>query len=340
MTTNPLPLLRPCDLPTTGEELWSATSAVNALVAEFMASPSGTDCVRLRQALAPDDYEPAGPREVPSLEEAFSEHDAFFGVARAHGPADLFLRALLVAEIDTVLDLARTASSLSAAERSTLVGGGSALLGHRRAGRGGGELVRPPRQLVRPPEDGTAPPADERTAQLRWASGHRLFFAHLQAITVTCGCAVHARTVAEQDMYLDHTVMFCTSAALAMRHAADFAPELYVRSIRPTMTPPRVGSGFSGLQTRDHHHLVQSLDSLGTRLLPDVAEGTTYRRFTEALGQLYAAHVHVCSRFGGDANPSLRMEASKEDSATTGAERARQYADLRIRKLGERRPAA
>ncbi|MFD4867725.1 hypothetical protein [Streptomyces sp. NPDC058412] len=333
MTTNPLPLLHARDLPTTGEELRSATSTVNSLVAGLRASPSATDSVRLRQALAPDHYETAGPQEAPSLEDAFSEHDAFFGVARAHGPADLFLRALLVAEIDTALDLARTASSLSPAERSTLVSGGSALLCHRRARHGSGNLVRPP-------EDRTAPPADEHTAQLRWKSGHRLFFAHLQAITVTCGCAVHARTAAEQAAYLEYTVLFCTSAALAMRHAADFAPELYVRSIRPTMTPPHVGSGFSGLQTRDHYYLVQSLDSLGTRLLPDVVGGMTYRKFEEALERLYAAHVHVCRRFGGDTNASLRMEASKEDSGTTGAERARQYAGLRVRKLGGRRSAA
>ncbi|MFF3015618.1 hypothetical protein [Streptomyces sp. NPDC057939] len=334
MTTKPLPLLHARDLPTTGDELWSATSAVNALVAELDASPSATDSVRrLRQVLTPDHYDTAGPHETPSLEEAFSEHDTFFGVARAHGPADLFLRALLVAEIDTALDLARTASSLSPAERSALVGAGSALLSRRRAHHRGTGLVRPPEGLV-------APPADEHTAQLRWTSGHRLFFAHLQAITVTCGCAVNARTAAEQAAYLDYTVLFCTSAALAMRHAADFAPELYVRSIRPTMTPPHVGSGFSGLQTRDHHYLVQSLDSLGTRLLPAVAGGVTYRKFEDALERLYAAHVHVCRRFGGDTNVSLRMEASKEDSGTTGAERARQYAGLRIRKLGGRRSAA
>ncbi|WP_158734358.1 hypothetical protein [Streptomyces sp. NRRL F-2747] len=333
MTTKPLPLLHTRDLPTTGEELRAATSTVNALTAGLGSSPSATGFLRLRRILAPDHYEPAGPREAPSLEDAFSEHDTFFGVARAHGPADLFLRALLVAEIDTALDLARAASSLSPAERSTLVGSGSALLGQRHERHGSGRLVHPP-------EDCTAPPADEHTAQLRWKSGHRLFFAHLQAITVTCGCAVHARTAAEQAAYLDHTVMFCTSAALAMRHAADFAPELYVRSIRPSMTPPHVGSGFSGLQTRDHYYLVQSLDSLGTRLLPDVAGGKTYRELEDALQRLYAAHVHVCRRFGGDTNVSLRMEASKEDSGTTGAERARQYAGQRLRKLGGRRPAA
>ncbi|MGW2994408.1 hypothetical protein ACWDA9_22440 [Streptomyces sp. NPDC001193] len=333
MTTKPLPLLHARDLPTTGEELRAATSTVNALTAGLGSSPSATGALRLRRILAPDHYEPAAPQEAPSLEDAFSEHDTFYGVAPDHGPADLFLRALLVAEIDTAVDLARAASSLSPAERSTLVGSGSALLGRRNERHGSGRLVQPP-------EDCTPPPADEHTAQLRWKSGHRLFFAHLQAITVTCGCAVHARTAAEQAAYLEHTVMFCTSAALAMRHAADFAPELYVRSIRPTMTPPHVGSGFSGLQTRDHHYLVQSLDSLGTRLLPDVVGGRTYRKLEDALQRLYAAHVHVCRRFGGDTNASLRMEASKEDSGTTGVERARQYAGLRLRKLTGRRPAA
>ncbi|MGW6612300.1 hypothetical protein ACWGA0_02375 [Streptomyces erythrochromogenes] len=333
MTTKPLPLLHTRDLPTTGAQLRSATTAVDALIAGLGPPSSATDLVQLRQVLAPADYEHAGPQETPPLEDAFSEHDTFFGVARAHGSADLFLRALLVAEIDTAFDLARTASSLSPAERSMLVGGGSALLRHGRSRRAGG-------QLIRPPDASTAPPADERTAQLRWQSGHRLFFAHLQAITVTCRCAVDARTAAGQAAYLEHTVLFCTSAALAMRHAADFDPELYVRSIRPTMTPPHVGSGFSGLQTRDHYYLVQSLDSLATRLLPDVAGGATYREFEEALKLLYAAHVHVCRRFGGDTNASLRMEASKEDSGTTGAERAQQYAGLRLRKLGGRRSAA
>ncbi|MFF0215959.1 hypothetical protein [Streptomyces vinaceus] len=333
MTTKPLPLLHARELPTTGEELRTAASTVNALIAGLTDAPSAPDLIRLRQALEPDHYEPADPQEAASLEEAFSEHDAFFGVARAHGTADLFLRALLIAEIDTALDLARTATSLSPAECSALVSGGSALLGRRRARDGSGDLVRP--REVR-----TALPADEHTAQLRWRSGHRLIFTHLQAITVTCGCAVHARTAVEQSAHLEDTVLFCTTAALAMRHAADFSPELYVRSIRPSMTPPHVGAGFSGLQTRDHHYLVQSLDGLGTRLLPGVVQGTAYRRFEEALGQLYAAHVHVCRRFGGDTNPSLRMEASKEDSRTTGAERARQYAGLRLRKVSGRRTAA
>ncbi|MEV7510154.1 hypothetical protein AB0O42_08190 [Streptomyces sp. NPDC089922] len=338
MTTTPLPLLHARDLPATGGQLWSATAAVHALTAEHGSATTRAEYVRLRRLLAPERHEPAPdrnepapPRETPALEEAFSEHDAFFGVARSHGPADVFLRTLLIAEIDTALDLAGTSSSLGPTERSRLVGGGSALLSHARHPDDG--------DLVRPPDVRAARPPDARTARLRWACGHRLFFAHLQAFTVTAACAAEAACATEQATFLDHTVLFCQNAALAMRHAADFAPDLYARSVRPTMTPPRVGSGFSGLQTRDHYYLVRSLDRLRTRVLPDPAATAAYDRLADALELLYGAHVHVCRHFGGDTGPSLRMEAGEEDSGTTGAERARQYAALRVRKVRSACPA-
>jgi hypothetical protein len=124
------------------------------------------------------------------------------------------------------------------------------------------------------------------------------------------------------------------ASASAFRFACDFPPEAYRDVIRPSMMPPHVAEGFSGLLSYDHRYLVQLL----TRLRPLMAEGearfpTAHARLTLALERVYDDHKFICARFGGAEAPSLR---GRTCSHLSGVEQLETYRRARLRLL---RPA-
>src|SRR5260221_7453410 len=96
------------------------------------------------------------------------------------------------------------------------------------------------------------------------------------------------------------------------------------------MAPPVVRAGFSGLQTRDHAHLVRLFGSL-TPVLRSGAAGEGHPEFVEALVSAYAAHEFICARFRGDVLPSLRMAAASGGrTRRTGVEVIRELMHARL----------
>jgi hypothetical protein len=105
-------------------------------------------------------------------------------------------------------------------------------------------------------------------------------------------------------------------SAAAMRYAGDFAPRRYASTVRPAMLPPNLPPKFSGLQLRDHRVLLKAL----AEVKPLIAAAgdhvrPAYRRLLEQMRAAYSAHKLVCSRFGGDREPSLRMSTGADCSA-------------------------
>ncbi|KOG89130.1 hypothetical protein [Streptomyces varsoviensis] len=301
----------PDDLPKTPAELARAERSLLEAAPELASSAA-------RPRLRPELGEVARPESTAAAAsggppEEFTEHDAFFGVTRGHGGPDLFLRTLVLAEDDAWQDVRRHGTSLSDEERDRMLTADSLFLGG-------------------PAEAGTAPAGtdamNQRACMGRWRTGHRLFFTLLQSIAVSIRCATSAAGTAQRE-HLARAGRLGRATAAAMRFAADFDPGLYARSVRPEMTPPQVRAGFSGAQTRDHDHLVRLLHTLPAHLDPATRRSTAYTDLLDALDQVYDAHVHVCSRFGGDTAPSLRMDVAEPGSTETGAQRAHHFAHLR-----------
>jgi len=160
----------------------------------------------------------------------------------------------------------------------------------------------------------------------RWLIGHQFFFALLQGVIVGINCYLEAsaddregeEAAADADAAVRVAAAFMRSSAAAIKFTADFGPVDYDARIRPAMSPPSVRAGFSGLQTRDHAHLI----SLFARLRGSTAAhgqgpaGEAFEQFVEATVTAYEAHKFICARFGGDVMPSLRMAAASRGRTT------------------------
>ncbi|BCB78763.1 hypothetical protein GCM10022251_78420 [Phytohabitans flavus] len=162
----------------------------------------------------------------------------------------------------------------------------------------------------------------------RWLVGHQLFFALLQGVIVGLNCYLEAsaaggdpdddEAAADADAAVRVAAAFMRSSAAAIKFAADFGPVDYEARIRPAMSPPSVREGFSGLQTRDHAHLIR----LFARLRATAAAhgegpaGEAFEQFVEATVTAYEAHKFICARFGGEVLPSLRMAAASRGRST------------------------
>ncbi|MFI2029800.1 hypothetical protein [Streptomyces buecherae] len=308
----------PDDLPKTPAELEGAQRALLDAVPELALPGPHT---RVRTAVG-EGIEPGGvaaPATSGGPEEEFTEHDTFFGVTRGRGGPDLFLRSLLLAEDDAWQDLRTHGTSLSQDEQTRLLTADRLFLG-------GSATAGGP-----PPSSSAMTPA---ACVDRWRTGHRLFFTLLQSITVSVSCAA-CTTGAAQQAHLARAARLSSATAAAMRFAADFDTGLYALSVRPAMTPPQVRPGFSGAQTRDHDRLVRLLHTLPQHVDRAARRSAAYTELLDALAGVYRAHVHVCSRFGGDTAPSLRMDVEEPDSSETGVQRAEHFARLRVGPLRE-----
>ncbi|TDQ54306.1 hypothetical protein [Actinorugispora endophytica] len=230
-------------------------------------------------------------------------YDAHFGVERvSDDPGGVFLAGLSTALRDVLADVDAHGTGLDANQWRTVLRVPGAVLAFTSPGAapvpGRGDGDRPP--LGTP---------GEPASLLRWRTGHRLFFTLTQALIVALSplrAAAGERDADGAREALEFAVLLNRASAVAMRYASDFPAAEYPAVVRPSMEPPFTAPGFSGLQGRDHRHLVRLFGGLREFRSGPVAAGDSYRRFVASVGELHAAHRLVCSRFGGGELPSLR----------------------------------
>lgn len=251
------------------------------------------------------------------------EHDRHFGVVRVRGDSGaIFLSSLLVSYLDMLDDVERGGTSLSQAQWTDLLRVPKLIFdfaARRPALAAGGNDVPVP--VGR----------GELLPQRRWDVGHRLFFTLLQTMTqMVASLSGAARAGDEADArefveLLRLTTLGCTAS---LRLTADFSIVDYELGVRPTMLPPHVRPGFSGLQTRDHYRLLQALRKLQVDMPTVIPLGEPHAELIAAVRGLHDAHAYVCTRFGGATGPSLRMAALGQ-SAVKGVEALRGLARRR-----------
>jgi hypothetical protein len=268
---------------------------------------------------------PGGAAQTEQL-----EHDRYFAITRTGGDAGVgFVAGLVLAHVSTYENcLSMGVTLFDDSDWELLFGGLVALLADVEGERHGFGASRaaPPLPVPSQWRDGYDP-------ALRWLIGHQLFFALIQGAIVGLNCFASARAdrvMAEADLGLALAAAFMRSSAAAMRFTSDFAPEDYDATVRPAMAPPAVRAGFSGLQTRDHAHLVRLFGALKP-VLKAGGHGIAHEEFVESVIAAYAAHEFICARFRGDVLPSLRMAASSRGKTQrSGVEVIRDMMRIRL----------
>lgn len=309
-----LVLLQPTWLPTSERDLLVAADAPAplrlarrlAMAAPGVAGGAGTDVLeRLRALPAPPVRPEQGPEPscpVPyTYDDRLREYDAFFDVVRSGSAADgVFPRSLLVAYRSLLEEGLVAGTRLSWTDWSSLCAALQAMI-CRCAGMPGGRLpasARPP--LLRWHLD----------PDRRWRVGHHVFFVLTQSIIVSLQAfrtALSESDTAAAARSLRLATRMLAASGVAFVFTAEFSAAQYEDRVRPSMTPPYVRAGFSGLLSPDHHYLVKLFAELRPVLRdlpgPLVAD---HRAFARTLGTVFEAHKYVCTRFGGDVGTSLR----------------------------------
>jgi hypothetical protein len=301
----------------------SPTAAVAALAALRGRLPLDAIRAGCADTAADDD---AGRPEVD-----IAGHDQFFRIRRVAGPKSaVFMDSILAAASLFHADMA--AEPARSGCFGAVSGGFAALLSHL-AG-----VATAPIELAPPPVlvgDSSCDPA------LRWVVGHQIFAALTQCLVMALQ-EFEAAMVAGDDVSVGPALALAADLMLAsaasFRFACDFPPDAYTEQIRPSMMPPHVGEGFSGLLSDDHRCLVQVM----TRLRPRMAEAERrfpagHRRLTAAFQRIYEDHRIICGRFGGAEAPSLRSRTCKHLSAV---DRIENYERARLRLLRSTHQAA
>jgi hypothetical protein len=307
-----LVLLQPTRLPLRDGDLGvTRDSPAPLLLAKRLAAgPSATDLLeRLRVLPAPphedDRAEVADQDRAYVYDDRLREYDAFFDVVRVDRQADgVFSRGLLIAYRSLLEEGLGAGTRMSWADWSSLCTALQTMI------------------CLSTGVDAPVPAAAAEPPLLRWhldphrrwRVGHHVFFVLTQCLIVVLQSFQSA--LAEDDVpgarrNLRLAARLLHASAAAFVFTAEFSANQYNGGVRPSMEPPFVSPGFSGLLSPDHQYLVRlfarirpALRDLPDDLIPD------HRAFTRALGAVYDSHKYVCGRFGGDSGTSLRTSAA------------------------------
>jgi hypothetical protein len=244
-----------------------------------------------------------------------TEYDVYFGVQRHLGgdPLVCLCEAALVAYYRLMLDSLR-GHSLGPVELAHLQGTFEAII----SSLAGTPVPAPADPMATGASTGTrmAAPVD---AMVRWKLGHHAFFVLIQMLIVA-----HARLaaalnqghlgVAHEAFSLSTRLWWGTAATF--RYTADFDADDYENIVRPSMSPPFLKEGFSGLFSPDHSHLLRIVKSIRPSLqaLPE-ALCRDHQLYLEGLDVMYEAHAFVCEQFVGGGR-SLKGGSYKDPSTS------------------------
>jgi hypothetical protein len=166
-------------------------------------------------------------------------------------------------------------------------------------------------------------------AATRWLRGHQIFLVLIQAMIQIVATLTQRPQRTDRDAALAMLTTLFEASAAAMRHTGNFDPDIYDRMIRPSMAPPHIVNGFSGLFSSDHRQLVQLLRSEGDTLRQGAfACPHLQQQMITALGRLYDNHGAVCAQFVGAQEKSLLV---RKDVNATALQQIEKFKKSRVR---------
>jgi hypothetical protein len=161
-------------------------------------------------------------------------------------------------------------------------------------------------------------------AERRWVIGHHIFMLISEFMVIAANFLATASPEDDRDTKsnaLSALVALLRGASAAFRYACDFGTDAYNEVIRPSLAPPVAPEGMSGLNWRDHVHLMSTLKRVRGHFPAhgDELDGTR-SELRAAYEGMYLAHTHVCQHFVGSEEPSLSLSA-KTRSAVDALDR-------------------
>lgn len=171
---------------------------------------------------------------------------------------------------------------------------------------------------------------------VRWIRGHHVFLVLIQCVITSLNCFFNAYKAREYELSafaLDLTTTLFHGCSVALHFAGDFTQAVYETTVRPTMMPPQVPPGMSGVLARDHEYLVRLLRNQRTVFkILDPAMRDRYMKLVTAFENTYESHKLVCSHFVGDEGPSLLNRHEQADAAVDVLDKVK---NIRLRSFHE-----
>lgn len=155
---------------------------------------------------------------------------------------------------------------------------------------------------------------EQQVAARRWKLGHHVF--HLYLVAMNTRVEDAADRLEREDWEgladaLDDLARLYDAATSGMRYASEFRQTEYERLVRPSMMPPFVSRGFSGVFNLDHARMLGGVKRL--RAAAEEHLGRAPVSLERALGRLAVAHQEnrdnhslVCTKFVPDGESLLR----------------------------------
>ncbi|MCR6482808.1 hypothetical protein M8542_08260 [Amycolatopsis sp. OK19-0408] len=164
-----------------------------------------------------------------------------------------------------------------------------------------------------PAHSGTTTPAkvpphgEHETAARRWKLGHHLFH-HLLSLMNSHADGL-AAALGQPDwttarLLVEELTVHYDAATAVMHYASSFPVAAYEETVRPSMEPPWMPPGFSGVFNREHQALLDSLTGLKPRLRGRAAEQAMPAEAARSARALWKAqsrnrreHKAICDKF-------------------------------------------
>jgi len=337
MEISALLLLSPEELPKSYRELHQRRTTEISSLRNF-SPPAGTSLEHvLREVrcslsnLGKREFPPAEMRSACEAADSDS-HDEYCRICRVEDPDTLyvFTRSILKAYEELLEDTVSGGSSLTQDQWIALRAAFECLL-HVVAGSKSAAQVRAELQVFdnMPVDTVWCDPLS------RWIRGHHVFLVLIQGLIVAINCFVSAHaedSLEDAFSALELATLLMHGSSASLHYAGDFPTSDYDETVRPTMMPPNVPPGMSGILARDHRHLIKLLQSQ-RNLFHAIEPGLRkkYEEFVTAFGCTYDAHKLVCSHFRGDERPSLLNGNATE----SGVELLDDLKSVRLRSLGQ-----
>jgi len=172
----------------------------------------------------------------------------------------------------------------------------------------------------------------------RWKRGHQSFHIQLTVINTLIEESLQALETGEHSRLIRSLKLMRVlydAATASMRYASDFPREVYLEFVRPSMMPPFLSPGFSGVLNTEHNRMVEGLKRLSQSLSqklgrrtgewqPDVAEA--WKALGEAQARNQNNHSLVCHKFV-EAGTSLLKQFYKGKKSLLEANSAKEEAE-------------
>ena len=171
----------------------------------------------------------------------------------------------------------------------------------------------------------------------RWVRGHQIFASLTQGLIWSMhrlGQAADGPPAAVPAA-LSRVTLLLEASAAAFRFTADFDPQHYRDTIRPSMCEPHVPKGFSGTLSSDHGFLVRQMAAMRPQLARlQISHPESYQAMSNALAMVYEDHKQVCEHFDVAQGPSLRGGLRRDAQAgPSGAEMLDRFKHRRMAML-------